>query len=377
MPQKISYNPALTGLRAIAAHMVFLHHLITDQLLPIPLQHFYTGFIVFFVLSGYLISAHHLQTLKLNAKSLAEYFKRRFARIYPVYVLVRGIFLASHWEDQTIWTPEYLLMNFGLLKAWSNKYIYSGIGQAWTLTIEESFYFLAPVVFVYLRRGGSLLLLGLTATLLGWAHFTAAFFIDSEHLSKSLYSLTLNGFFFLLIPFFIGIFFSQATLDLRPKARAFLRKIKGLTWLALAILIAGIGMLEFDKPAPHLNYEFSLVQTFGVLLLVPLGAGLLIFALDQQRSLLSRFLGSRPMELLGKSSYVLDLIHTGVIALWLWGNFVDWGLGDATPYALILSINLLSILIFKLYEDPMAQFLRRFPWKATSLPNSTAGVPGA
>lgn len=374
MPQKISYNPALTGLRAIAAHMVFFHHLITDQLLPIPLLHLYTGFIIFFVLSGYLISAHHLQTLKFSAKSLAEYFKRRFARIYPVYFLVLAIFLASHWENQTIWTPEYLLMNFSLLKAWSNKYIYSGIGQAWTLTIEESFYFLAPMIFVYLRRGGSLFLLGLTAILLGWAHFTAAFFIDSDHLGKSLYGLTLNGFFFLLAPFFIGIFFSQATLDLRPNVRAFLLKMKGLTWVALAILIAGIAMLEFDKPAPTLNYEFSLVQTFGVLLLVPFGAGLLIFALNEQQSLLSSFLGSKPMELLGKSSYVLYLIHSGVIALWLRGNFEDWGFGKATPFALILSINLISILVFKLYEDPMAKLIRRFPWRVSSRPRPTAGV---
>ena len=51
------YLGALTGVRAVAAHLVFVHHLIYDGKLPFKLAHLYVGVGIFFVLSGFLIRA--------------------------------------------------------------------------------------------------------------------------------------------------------------------------------------------------------------------------------------------------------------------------------------------------------------------------------
>jgi peptidoglycan/LPS O-acetylase OafA/YrhL len=90
--------------------------------------------------------------------SLFDYFWKRIARIYPLYLFLLFINLVWPFRPATIQSairPEALLAIF-LLQGYFNegRLIVRIIPTAWTLTVEEAFYALAPLIFFSLRKIG-------------------------------------------------------------------------------------------------------------------------------------------------------------------------------------------------------------------------------
>ena len=90
-----NYVPALTGVRAMAAYLVFISHFCDqfDENFPHLLQRFlgefHIGVSLFFVLSGFLITFRYYDKFQgLNAEWFKQYLKNRVARIYPMYALL-------------------------------------------------------------------------------------------------------------------------------------------------------------------------------------------------------------------------------------------------------------------------------------------------
>src|SRR5689334_14754720 len=106
--------PALTGIRAVAAFMVFFHHL-PLWLKPnvfIGLQlTFYDGVTLFFVLSGFLITYKYFDKLQASRGWIRYYFVNRFARIYPVYFLLLTVVILIRKDTD----PLFLLQNYTLV----------------------------------------------------------------------------------------------------------------------------------------------------------------------------------------------------------------------------------------------------------------------
>ncbi|MEX1259103.1 MAG: acyltransferase [Gemmatimonadota bacterium] len=84
--------PALDSLRGLAVLLVLWHHLPDDLFGPLAaavgfaIRPGYLGVDIFFVLSGFLITRILLFD-RARGASLGTFFKRRFARIFPVYYL--------------------------------------------------------------------------------------------------------------------------------------------------------------------------------------------------------------------------------------------------------------------------------------------------
>ena len=83
--------PALTGIRALAAFMVFIHHYNPFNVASFGnythdfFNEFHIGVTIFFVLSGFLICNRYFDDPNFNFKS---YLTKRFARIYPMYFIL-------------------------------------------------------------------------------------------------------------------------------------------------------------------------------------------------------------------------------------------------------------------------------------------------
>ena len=189
------YIAALTGLRGVAAGLVFLYHYaalhpgirldlavpVVGRILQFPLGFGFAGVDIFFVLSGFLLSLPFAGSA-LGAgppPALPRYFRRRLLRVFPAYyaqlliLMLGGAWFVS-WQAQSPGSfAAHLFMFFNI--GWQP--VQPMVGVWWTLPVELGFYLLLPLLAVFMRPGrwGSLLLLGIALSVLyrGWAatHF--------------------------------------------------------------------------------------------------------------------------------------------------------------------------------------------------------------
>jgi peptidoglycan/LPS O-acetylase OafA/YrhL len=154
---------SLTGLRALAALGVFsLHFLmpqfardmlaedfpeIADRALIIVAHIAMSCVSYFFILSGFVL------TWVARADGSVAFWRRRFARVYPVYVITTGLALVI-WASVGPVDPMVLVVQVLLLQSWvTNQNYYFGLnGVTWTLSCEAFFYLCFPALNVLLTR---------------------------------------------------------------------------------------------------------------------------------------------------------------------------------------------------------------------------------
>jgi peptidoglycan/LPS O-acetylase OafA/YrhL len=153
--------PALEGLRAIAVlavvitHAGFLSGTTGGHTLPGLVARMDFGVAIFFVLSGFLLYLPHARhSLGLGrVPTLRDYAVRRFARIYPAFLLcLVGTFLlvpvARH-EPPGDW-----LATTALVQTVRPSWQIAPLNHLWSLSTEVAFYLLLPLLAWLLRAGG-------------------------------------------------------------------------------------------------------------------------------------------------------------------------------------------------------------------------------
>jgi len=109
----------------------------------------YLGVDLFFVLSGYLICGILASQIRKGSLKLTVFWTRRWLRTLPNYYLFLLLnLLLDRWISGTWYAPwSYLI--FMQCFAWPHPAFFP---EAWSLTFEEIFYLLAPVVLLAWRR---------------------------------------------------------------------------------------------------------------------------------------------------------------------------------------------------------------------------------
>jgi peptidoglycan/LPS O-acetylase OafA/YrhL len=350
---KNQFFPALTGLRAIAAYMVFCHHFNPISKLFLSgfvyefFNEFHVGVTLFFVLSGFLITNRYFELPKINLK---KYLLNRFARIYPMYFLLSSLtFLVSiflykqnSWKDLQVY-----FLNITLLKGYFDNIKFSGIGQGWSLTVEEFFYLFAPLFFIFVKKSKIYLFL-LPLFFVATGIILVCFFEQKEGFGfmKSIPFMFDFTFFGRCIEFFIGM-----TLAL------FLKKIPvfnhfNYTFFGIVSFVFWIFLLSVQKTPTGFGTDCVFGKIINNLLLPVFGIVPLFIGLILERNWISKFLSSKIMQLLGKSSYVFYLIHLGIFY-----KLFDKFFGNLLIIFILL--NIISILMYKLLEEPINRFFRR------------------
>jgi peptidoglycan/LPS O-acetylase OafA/YrhL len=158
---------ALTGLRAVAAFMVFLFHVHLRQPMLFLQWHMRNlvnqgalGVTVFFVLSGFLLTYSHLPDFSTGQLPTDAYFKRfmrkRVARIYPAYLagllLFGGAVAAANsasWQPSKLTVLANLTMTQSLFPHLAMNWYGNG---AWSISTEMFFYLGFPFLLPLLLR---------------------------------------------------------------------------------------------------------------------------------------------------------------------------------------------------------------------------------
>lgn len=138
---------SLDGFRGIAALFVLFFHSMFPWFRPL-----WIGVPMFFVLSGFLIT-RILLTNKGSAHELKTFYSRRTLRIFPVYyfaLLISALWGLSVHADFTYF-PAFLLylQNFTISADFKPEYCYGLMNHTWSLSVEELFYLLWPLIVLY------------------------------------------------------------------------------------------------------------------------------------------------------------------------------------------------------------------------------------
>jgi peptidoglycan/LPS O-acetylase OafA/YrhL len=150
--------PSLDGVRGAAFLLVFFGHALPAAMLRFVPPAF--GVTVFFVLSGYLITTLLRKEFdKTGTVSLREFYLRRALRILPPFYIVLA--LSSVLTELHVVGGQVTLPAIGayVLHAANYWHIYRGLdevpggtGVYWSLSVEEHFYLVFPMLYWAMRR---------------------------------------------------------------------------------------------------------------------------------------------------------------------------------------------------------------------------------
>jgi peptidoglycan/LPS O-acetylase OafA/YrhL len=302
----LSYRPEIDGLRALAVLPVMLFHA--------GFALFSGGFVgvdVFFVISGYLITAIILSELQAGRFSLVNFYERRARRILPALCVMMLVCvpLAWHWLDpQDLKSFAKSLIAVPLFSSnvlfWRETgYFDTGVDlkpllHTWTLAVEEQYYVFFPLLLMAGWRLGRRWIVALLAVLAVASLALAQHGAEADS-SAAFYLLHARAWE-LLVGSFIAFYFNARRAVEVPASAPFLRQLAALAGIGLI----AYGVFGFDHSTvfPGLN---ALVPTLGAALVI-------LFA--QRNTWVGQLLATRPLVAVGLISYSAYLWHQPVFA---------------------------------------------------------------
>jgi peptidoglycan/LPS O-acetylase OafA/YrhL len=188
--------PGLDGLRALSIVMVMASHLAGSAILgggqiPLGTAHAWgkVGVRVFFVISGFLITKLLIEEVRrLEGVSIRAFYVRRVFRILPAFVVYLVVLLglrALGWvavPADDLWHAATYTTNFDVDRAWLVSHI-------WSLSVEEHYYLVWPLVFAVASRRAPFWVALLTCIVSPVARYCVFAFLP-EHLDALVWQAT-------------------------------------------------------------------------------------------------------------------------------------------------------------------------------------------
>ena len=285
---------------------VLIYH-VNPQLLPGG----FLGVDIFFVISGYLISLIVFRELARGEFSFAHFYARRIRRLFPALI---AVFLACLiFGGYALFAEEYqrlgrhalaaisFLLNFLVMREAGYFDVVSyakPLLHLWSLSVEEQFYLVWPVLLILSARVGLKVGILLGCTVVG--SFLFALYLGQTRLD-ALYFHPLARFWELLFGAGLAFAHHRFGVDVLPASmdEVWVRHLLSLGGL-FAIFAA---MLSFDGKTPHPSVP-ALLPLLGAMALInssPVSMG-------------NRLLAFKPMVWVGLISYPLYLWHWPVLS---------------------------------------------------------------
>jgi peptidoglycan/LPS O-acetylase OafA/YrhL len=359
----------IDGLRAYAVLAVIAAHAL------VPWLHGGgVGVDMFFGISGFLITYLLLgEAAKFRRIDLGRFWLRRILRLYPallIVVLVVDVLAAVilHFRPNAVF-GDALQATFPVLFYFANWMIVGThtaflgpFGPLWSLSVEEQFYFVWPLILVFLirfKRGKALL--ALVAAVISAAAVVNRFVIFGP---GDLYRTFATDFRvdMLLAGVLLAIGFRSGLGSMFRRASTMLAAPAAVYIVAISILVP-----EFGKPGSATAEQ--LYYTWGLPLVAISTVTLIAFVVTHQDGRIVRLLSWKPLDYTGRISYGLYLWHYPIMFLIGSAVTIDPNLmlflgGVATYVAAGLS--------WRFVEQPLqARFHARFR------PGGAVAVPGA
>ena len=293
----------IDALRAVAVLAVILHHADSHWI-----RGGFLGVDIFFVISGFLITAHIEKAIAGGRFSFPSFYLRRIRRLFPA--LAATLVLSSVFSFFLL--PPNLLVDFAESQVATNAYVANlyffeiadyfdtesvlkPLLHTWSLSVEEQFYLAWPLL-IFLVRGRKAAYLIATLSL---ASLAAAQWVGGHYPSATFYLLPFRVF-----EFGIGALISRFAL---PELS--LRLKQTLTAFSLGVIGAPLIFLDETSNLPGLLSLPVTLATASIILLHPSAEGRARWA-------------TRAIARIGLTSYSAYLIHWPLIVFYKLGTTV-------------------------------------------------------
>lgn len=353
-------------LRALAIMFVVIGH--GSYLLPQKLRRIsdffvFDGVSIFFVLSGFLIGGILIKLIDKNGFNfsvLKTFWIRRWYRTLPNYFLILITLCILN-----------LLFNDGFTLRSVNRYFIfsqnlfqihpSFFPEAWSLTVEEWFYLIFPILifFTFLFKGSykkSLLYLALLVIVFITAfRFYRFSYVDINGISdwdlifRKQVITRLDSLMFGVVGAYISYFYKNFWIKFKTQ----------LLFTGILIFIASKFIL------PHFTSIISVYSCVFSFTLISIGTLFVLPYLSELKT--GNGLLFKPITYISLISYSMYLLNLSIVQSWIIGN-IPWNKITDNGYLIVISnysiywslVIGLSILIYKYFEIPMTSLRERF-----------------
>lgn len=346
--RQLQYRGEIEGLRALAVIPVVLFH----AWMP-GLGGGFAGVDVFFVISGYLITRTILDEQAQERFTLRRFYERRARRILPALFPVLLVSLLLAWATMT--PPDFrkfsqsmvasAIFAANMLFAQKTSYFDDDEGFApllhlWTLSVEEQFYIVFPLLVVGLllmgrrfpaKRGR---VLSAVFVMLALASFASGLLLRTSDPSLAFFALLTRAWELLV----------GSICAVVPATRT-----RGWVALAgLAMIMTGYALVDPST-------------TPGWLMLLPVIGAALVLQHASAENLAGKVLSLAPLTAIGAASYGIYLWHNPLLAtldyVWL-GYPPIWVTGGTVALAVFLGFMSLRFIerpvrSGQLFRNPM------------------------
>lgn len=354
----------IDGLRGIAILMVVACHVLYHNPQAGPVTKIIGGMInagsygviVFFALSGFLISLPFWK-LKFNGSSLPipkNYIQRRFWKIYPplalTIVLLTPIYILKSGDNSLAIIALKWLAGIPLIFPIESKLN----PVMWSLIFEIQFYITLPILFLITSNLNYIKTLYILFSALLFIPTSYRFYNYSQDVSISLHPLIQSYYPSALDAFAFGVLIGG--LETCKYLKHKMGRIGDLGFIILfacMLLNSLIHYIQIPKPTLYLE---------SLDLIVKIGSGLLIMYITDVNCFMSRLLQSSLLRWIGIISYEWYLLHQPIFK-WTRHAFGGQTGGNEMKYLLIVGgSSLLSLflaaIIYRYFSMPILRWGR-------------------
>ena len=340
MEKKMSYIKGLDGLRMIAITGVILYHMF-----PFTIKGGYLGVVLFFILSGFLLSVGS-GGKAMSWKGIGNFYKKRFFRIYPtvffVVFLTAAVFRIFAPVTLTGSKMEVLSIFGGYNNIWQisqNASYFARMMNAspflhmWSLAIELQYYLIWPLILLFYslfrRKSGKAADLFLLVLTLAFSVTAPVLYRPNTDVTR-LYYGTDTRIFSLFMGALAGMVYrrKKAYLARLPKKL----RSRGL-FLILPLVLLVVTVITFLT----MDGQSAVPYRGGMFLMSILFSLMVLFCADESLPY-GKILEWKPLKWIGQRSYEMYLWMYPVIFLF---SFKKW---DKNAFSYILQIVLIVLL---------------------------------
>lgn len=359
--------PGVDVLRGLCVLLVVLHHIHlrfvinhyeVDGVLPKTLNQvlFWSGYyavIVFFVISGFLITSLSIRRWgSLGHIHIGRFYGMRASRILPCLLLILAILSILHFAGAPgfAFKPDRTPFGRALFAALTfhinwlegrHGYLPGGWDPLWSLSVEEAFYILFPLLCLLLRSERLLFVPLLCLVAVG--PINRAVFAYQDPWGQYAYLSCADGIAF-------GCMAALVSSRLRISTHA-LRSFLGLG-AVVALLVVLTCHEDSHTGLARYGLNVTALEAGIALMLIALAKGVGEGALS---------VGTFGIRIVGRSSYEIYLFHMPVLmgAIWLCNRIQPQNRTIPMWYVSMLLVSvLLGFIVYRFYSEPLNQRLR-------------------